>query len=164
MEVDVVNHDGGGGRPVAAAVVKPPNKNTSSISWISKRIQQVRAQYANMMQLGKNGVCYSKYCNMSSTSTAGSQGSTCYSPLCLQKARAKLDLIALLKRANTLNTTTPLADVADVPNPAAAAPEIKSEDVKKDLESGKDDIVNDGEGEMPAKAIKLENSVVSDLF
>lgn len=75
---------------------------------VGKRIQQVRGQYANIMKLGKNGSCYSQYCNMTPTPgkiaiTPQSLTSTCYSPICLQKARLKRDLITLLRKANALN-------------------------------------------------------------
>ncbi|XP_043274049.1 nucleosome-remodeling factor subunit NURF301 isoform X2 [Venturia canescens] len=79
---------------------------------IAKRIQQVRGQYAAIMRLGKNGACYSKYCNMTGQAgktpvTPQSLQSTCYSPICLQKARLKRDLLTLLRKANALNNNQP---------------------------------------------------------
>lgn len=96
---------------------KPPNKGISPtaremLAVIAKRIQQVRGQYAAIMRLGKNGACYSKYCNMTGQAgktpvTPQSLQSTCYSPICLQKARLKRDLLALLRKANALNNNQP---------------------------------------------------------
>ncbi|XP_024944598.1 nucleosome-remodeling factor subunit NURF301 isoform X2 [Cephus cinctus] len=74
---------------------------------IGKRIQQVRNQYANIISLGKNGSCYSRYCNMTTPgkTTLGNQSltSTCYSPICLQKVRLKREMISLIRKANILN-------------------------------------------------------------
>lgn len=84
---------------------------------IGKRIQQVRTQYANIMRLSKNGSCYSRYCNMTAppgkpTATAQSLTSTCYSPICLQKARIKRDLITLLRKANSLSNNQSVPSLA----------------------------------------------------
>ncbi|XP_048270698.1 nucleosome-remodeling factor subunit NURF301 isoform X2 [Bombus terrestris] len=85
-----------------------PTSTREMLTVIGKRIQQVKAQYANIMRFSKNTSCYSRYCNMTAppgkiTTTTQSLTSTCYSPICLQKARLKLDLIALLRKANALN-------------------------------------------------------------
>lgn len=92
---------------------KPPNKALSAtardmLNQITKRIQQVRSQYASIMRLGRSGACYSRYCNMTGQSgktpvTPQSLNSTCYSPSCLQKARLKRELLTLLRKANVLN-------------------------------------------------------------
>ncbi|XP_047346621.1 nucleosome-remodeling factor subunit NURF301 isoform X1 [Vespa velutina] len=118
-DIDIENNDesdtdgGDGSLQSILSGKQQPNKAMSSaakemLNAIGKRIQQVRGQYANIMKLGKNGSCYSQYCNMTTMPgkiaiTAQSLTSTCYSPICLQKARLKRDLIALLRKANALN-------------------------------------------------------------
>ncbi|XP_011691661.1 PREDICTED: nucleosome-remodeling factor subunit NURF301 isoform X2 [Wasmannia auropunctata] len=81
---------------------------------ITKRIQQVRLQYTTSLKLCKNGGCYSRYCNASNANKNNTVQSntpqvitpntidTCYSPLCMRKARLKRDLIVLLRKANAL--------------------------------------------------------------
>ena len=81
------------------------------LSTLGKRIQQVRAQYANITRLGgKTLACYSRYCNLASQNvtnktviTAQSLVTNCYSPICLKKIQLKRDLVILLRKANTLN-------------------------------------------------------------
>lgn len=113
---------------------------------IGKRIQHVKAQYASIMRLNKNGSCYSRYCNMTTlpgkiTTTTQSLTSTCYSPICLQKARLKLDLIALLRKANALNNNQSLnlSIGANTMQLSQANSKIEGSDAKdairKDLES-----------------------------
>ena len=126
---------------------KSPNKAMSQgarelLGQIAKRIQAVRAQYASIMRLGKNGACYSRYCNMTGTSgktpvTPQSLTSTCYSPTCLQKARLKRELLTLIRRANALNNNQ------NPPSLTPLAPTVKKADtgdeakdaIRKDLES-----------------------------
>ncbi|XP_046745032.1 nucleosome-remodeling factor subunit NURF301 isoform X7 [Diprion similis] len=102
---------------------KLPTKAISSsardmLTAIGKRIQLVRTQYANIMRLSKNGSCYSRYCNMTpppgkvNSAAAQSLTSTCYSPMCLQKARIKRDLITLLRKANSLSNSQSLPSLA----------------------------------------------------
>ncbi|KAK2580560.1 hypothetical protein KPH14_007689 [Odynerus spinipes] len=126
-DIDIENNDesdtdGGDSSLQSILSGKQPNKAISSaakemLNAIGKRIQQVRGQYANIMKLGKTGGCYSRYCNMTAapgkiTITAQSLTSTCYSPICLQKARLKRDLIALLRKANALNNNQVPSGVA----------------------------------------------------
>lgn len=115
---------------------------------IGKRIQHVKAQYAQIMRFSKNGSCYSRYCNMTAppgkiTTTTQSLTSTCYSPICLQKARLKLDLIALLRKANALNNNQSTSNLS-VGATAVQLPQTSSkvdgsdearDAIRKDLES-----------------------------
>ncbi|XP_006608523.1 nucleosome-remodeling factor subunit NURF301 isoform X2 [Apis dorsata] len=121
-EVDIENNeesdtDGGDNSLQNILTGKQPKTISTSaremLNVIGKRIQHVKAQYASIMRLNKNGSCYSRYCNMTTlpgkiTTTTQSLTSTCYSPICLQKARLKLDLIALLRKANALNNNQSL--------------------------------------------------------
>ena len=114
---------------------------------IGKRIQHVKAQYAQIMRFSKNGSCYSRYCNMTAppgkiTTTTQSLTSTCYSPICLQKARLKLDLIALLRKANALNNNQSTSNLSvgatavQVQTSSKADGSDEARDaIRKDLES-----------------------------
>ncbi|XP_025163350.1 nucleosome-remodeling factor subunit NURF301 isoform X1 [Harpegnathos saltator] len=124
-EVDMENHVentiGAGGDGPLLTDKMTTNKTVSAstkemLSTISKRIHQLRTQYANISKLCKNMGCYSRYCNMtpSPSVTGATKNNTaitntknpacnCYSPLCMQKARIKNDLIVLLRKANALN-------------------------------------------------------------
>lgn len=92
---------------------KPMNKTLSPyaremMTVVGKRIQQVRVQYANIMRLGKSGRCYSKFCNMmtqpgKTVPAAQHLTASCYSPICLQKARLKRELLILMRKASALN-------------------------------------------------------------
>ncbi|XP_014598172.1 PREDICTED: nucleosome-remodeling factor subunit NURF301 isoform X1 [Polistes canadensis] len=119
-DIDIENNDesdtdGGDGSLQYILSGKQSNKAMSSaakemFSAIGKRIQQVKGQYANIMKLEKNGSCYSRYCNVAITPgkmaiTAQNLMSTCYSPICLQKARLKRELVVLLRKASVLNNS-----------------------------------------------------------
>lgn len=121
---------------------KAPNKTLSPsaremLVVVSKRIQQVRIQYAAVMRLGKTNKCYSKYCNMTGQSpkapiTPQSLTSTCYSPICLQKARLKRDIVNLLRKANALNNNQSVIATTPVKKPEDS---ISKDAIRRDLES-----------------------------
>lgn len=130
---------------------QPKTISTSAremLTVIGKRIQHVKAQYAQIMRFSKNGSCYSRYCNMTAppgkiTTTTQSLTSTCYSPICLQKARLKLDLIALLRKANALNNNQSTSNLSvgatSVQLPQTSSKADGSDEardaIRKDLES-----------------------------
>ncbi|KAK9296382.1 hypothetical protein QLX08_009595 [Tetragonisca angustula] len=129
---------------------QPKTISTSAremLTVIGKRIQHVKAQYAQIMRFSKNGSCYSRYCNMTAppgkiTTTTQSLTSTCYSPICLQKARLKLDLIALLRKANALNNNQSTSNLSvgatavQVQTSSKADGSDEARDaIRKDLES-----------------------------
>lgn len=155
------------------------------LSAIGKRIQHVKTQYANIMRLSRNVSCYSRYCNMKTppgkiTTTTQSLTSTCYSPICLQKARLKRDLITLLRKASALNnnqSTTNIslgATVAQLPQSTSSkeASEAAKDAIRKDLESAvasathcteetpATNVIRDSP---PTKKIKVEPNTVSYL-
>ncbi|XP_012274975.1 nucleosome-remodeling factor subunit NURF301 isoform X2 [Orussus abietinus] len=154
-EVDTEHHeesDVDGGDGTLQSILS--GKQTKAISpsaremlaAIGKRIQQVRTHYATLMRLGKNGTCYSRYCNMTPTpgktsNAAQSLTSTCYSPMCLQKARLKRDLIALLRKANTLNNnqlaqgTTPAVQNQQAASVKGEEADEAKDAIRRDLES-----------------------------
>ncbi|XP_031848363.1 nucleosome-remodeling factor subunit NURF301 E(bx) isoform X6 [Nomia melanderi] len=191
-EVDIENNeesDTDGGEHTLQSILtgKQPSKTISTsaremLAVIGKRIQHVKAQYANIMRLTKNSNCYSRYCNMTAPpgktgTTTQSLTSTCYSPICLQKARLKRDLITLLRKANALNNNQSSASLV-VSTPAVQAQQsgIKTEGsdeskeaIKKDLESAvalathcKEETPATNVLSPPAKKIKLESNAKAD--
>lgn len=157
------------------------------LSVIGKRIQHVKAQYANM-RLSKNGSCYSRYCNMTTppgkiATTPQSLTSTCYSPICLQKARLKRDLISLLRKANALNNNqspsnltinTTAVQLSQNASKMEGSEEAKDA-IKKDLESAvalathcteetpATNVIRDGVSP-PAKRMRVESNTVSSIY
>lgn len=85
-------------------------KDTLTI--VGKKIQQLRIHYLSLSRLGGKSLnCYSRYCNLNDYGspnkmmiTAQSLVATCYSPLCLKKIQLKKELVALVKKANFLNS------------------------------------------------------------
>ncbi|CAL7947538.1 unnamed protein product [Xylocopa violacea] len=134
---------------------------------IGKRIQHAKAQYANIIRLSKNGRCYSRYCNMTAplgkpTTATQSLTSTCYSPICLQKARLKLDLFALLRKANALNNNQSSSNASisaattqalEASTKTEGSDEAK-EAIRKDLESAVASATHCTE-ETPATNVKI---------
>ncbi|XP_012142204.1 nucleosome-remodeling factor subunit NURF301 E(bx) isoform X2 [Megachile rotundata] len=184
-EVDIENNEesdtDGGDNPLQSILTgkqpKPMSTSTREmLNAIGKRIQHVKAQYANIMRLSKNGSCYSRYCNMTAppgkiTTTTQSLTSTCYSPICLQKARLKRDLITLLRKASALNNNQ-----SSISTTIAQLPQVKKEEgseaakdaIRKDLESAvasathcteETPATNVIKDSPPAKKIKVEPGV-----
>ncbi|CAD6241102.1 GSCOCG00009137001-RA-CDS [Cotesia congregata] len=133
---------------------KMPNKSLAPpvremLITVAKRIQQVRSQYAAAMKIGKGNSCYSRYCNMTGAAaktpiTPQSLNSTCYSPICLQKARLKRDLVNLLRRANALNNNQTAGGLVTLTSsgvkkieiaPTKPTKEENKDAIKRDLES-----------------------------
>ncbi|XP_076674855.1 nucleosome-remodeling factor subunit NURF301 E(bx) isoform X2 [Andrena cerasifolii] len=195
-EIDIENNeesdtDGGDNSLQSILTGKQPSKTISAsaremLAVIGKRIQHVKSQYASIMRLTKNSNCYSRYCNMTTppgkiATAAQSLTSTCYSPMCLQKARLKRDLITLLRKANALNNNQSPSNAA-VATVAAQLPQsgVKTEGsddakeaIKKDLESAvalathcndepaATNVVKDRTSP-PAKKIKVEPTTNAD--
>lgn len=161
-EVDVENHVenavGGGGDGALLADKLATNKTISpstkeTLTAMNKHIQQLRAQYANLVKLCKNISCYSRYCNVTpspSTAVGATKNNTpltntknlacnCYSPLCMQKVRIKSELIALLRKANALNNNQSLSLAVNTSSPSNTVKmeitEESKDTTKRDLES-----------------------------
>lgn len=77
------------------------NVNVELVNSLAKKIQTVRHQFGILNRFAKSYRCYSQSCNTNSNSLAQINQQTCYSPLCLQKARAKRELLLLLRKAHT---------------------------------------------------------------
>ncbi|XP_026669711.1 nucleosome-remodeling factor subunit NURF301 isoform X4 [Ceratina calcarata] len=151
-EVDVENNeesdtDGGDNSLQNILAGKQPKATTEMLAAVGKRIQQVKTQYGNIIKLTKNTSCYSRYCNMTAqpgkiTITTQSLTSTCYSPICMQKAKLKLDLVALLRKANTLNNnqttsnSSTSVNATQTPKTCSKTDSDEARDaIRKDLES-----------------------------
>lgn len=86
-----------------------PSKDV--LNSINRRITAVRQQYARLTRLGRSLSCYSAQCNVNNMQDLGSAASvtsSCYSPLCLQKARARRELLILLRKVNSHSTNNNL--------------------------------------------------------
>lgn len=68
---------------------------------LTKKIQTYRIQYQAISKIGKDFQCYAKGCNSNSGALGTTESSNCYSPMCLQKARVRKELLALLRRVNS---------------------------------------------------------------
>ncbi|KAH8303808.1 hypothetical protein KR018_008184 [Drosophila ironensis] len=79
----------------------PANVNLELVNSLAKQIQTVRLQFSQLNRFAKNFRCYTKECNTNSNAVSQITQNTCYSPLCLQKGRAKKELLLLLRKAHT---------------------------------------------------------------
>lgn len=77
------------------------NVNLDLVNSLAKQIQTVRMQFSQLNRFAKTFRCYTKECNTNSNAVSQITQNTCYSPLCLQKARAKKELLLLLRKAHT---------------------------------------------------------------
>jgi nucleosome-remodeling factor subunit BPTF len=90
-----------------------PNKDV--LNSISGRVTAVRQQYAKLTRLGRNLSCYSRQCSVNTAQFPGpsvSLTSSCYSPLCLQKARVRRELLILLRKVNNHSSNNNLLSAA----------------------------------------------------
>lgn len=77
------------------------NVNIDLVNSLAKKIQSVRLQFSQLNRFAKQYRCYTKECNTNSNAVSQITQNTCYSPLCLQKARAKKELLLLLRKAHS---------------------------------------------------------------
>ncbi|XP_072747484.1 LOW QUALITY PROTEIN: nucleosome-remodeling factor subunit NURF301 [Anoplolepis gracilipes] len=200
-EVDTENHEendadsssvvsGSGDGPVLPSPIskqQQASKATVTVSAskemltaITKRIQQMRAQYANIAKNWKNVGCYSRYCN---TNNAGGKNNavqvntaqvitvqisdTCYSPICMQKTRIKRELIALARKANALSNQQLSPSSSQIISVKTETPDETKDAIRRDLESAVASATHCNEESAkdavsPAlKKLKLENDAVS---
>lgn len=89
-----------------------PNKDV--LNSISRRVTAIRQQYAKLTRLGRSLSCYSQNCNMTPAQpgSAVTFTSSCYSPLCLQKARVRRELLILLRKVNSHSSNNNLLTAA----------------------------------------------------
>lgn len=74
-----------------------PTKTT-----LLKRIQAMKLRYTELQRLSKQYKCYMKDCN--TNSNPSTTASTCYSPICMQRAKVKTEMLTLLKKSHTGGT------------------------------------------------------------
>lgn len=87
-----------------AVLQKIPNIDMNLVNSLAKSIQTARQQFGALNRFGKQFKCYTKECNNTNSNVFSlPQASviTCYSSLCLQKARVKRELLMLLRKAHT---------------------------------------------------------------
>lgn len=96
------------------SVVKAPELNIDKelVNSLAEKILATRVQFFQLNRFSKLYKCYNKECNKSDTNVFSlPQASlvTCYSPLCLQKARVRRDLLISLRKAHQANSETAAA-------------------------------------------------------
>ncbi|XP_030386178.1 nucleosome-remodeling factor subunit NURF301 isoform X2 [Scaptodrosophila lebanonensis] len=129
------------------------NVNFDLVNSLAKQIQTVRLQFSQLNRFAKTFRCYTKECNTNSNAVSQITQNTCYSPLCLQKARAKKELLLLLRKAHTAGNgskETVAAILGAVKKPSIL--EQKLTEGKKDASSLAVDDADDAklvEGEAP---------------
>lgn len=199
LEVDMENHEesdtdgtnvggGGDGSLLSLSIGKQQQagKTATAVSTstkemltaISKRIQQIRTQYANTVKLCKNVGCYSRYCNMNNGGKKNAVqvntaqviavhiSDTCYSPLCMQRTRLKRELIALARKANALNNNQQSSPSSQIISVKTEIPDESKDAIRRDLESAVASATHCNEESatkdaispsLPSKKIKIEN-------
>uniref|UniRef100_A0A1I8M9X2 Nucleosome-remodeling factor subunit NURF301 n=1 Tax=Musca domestica TaxID=7370 RepID=A0A1I8M9X2_MUSDO len=114
--------------------------NLDLVNSLAKKIQSVRLQFSQLNRFAKQYRCYTKECNTNSNAVSQITQNTCYSPLCLQKARAKKELLLLLRKAHAAgkgSKETVAAILGAVKKPSIL--EQKLTEGKKDLSSSLDE-------------------------
>lgn len=94
-------------KPKPTTTTQQPNQtNLEQVNEIAKKIQIVRVQYAQLNRLGKNYKCYAKECapNSNVLNLNAASVVSCYSPLCLQKAGVRKELLLLLRKAHSIGS------------------------------------------------------------
>lgn len=94
--------------------VKAPESNIDKelVNTLAEKILASRVQFFQLNRFSKLYKCYNKECNKSDTNVFSlPQASlvTCYSPLCLQKAKVRRDLLISLRKAHQANSETAAA-------------------------------------------------------
>ncbi|KAL0125669.1 hypothetical protein PUN28_004623 [Cardiocondyla obscurior] len=167
-----------------ASKQQPTNKAVTAISAsakemvtaLNKRIQQVRLQYVAAFKVCKTSGCYSRYCNMNTNKNNVVQintaqiitpntTDTCYSPLCMRRMRLKRDLIALLRKVNSLTNNNQSSSSS---SPQVATATVKTETleeskdaIRRDLESAVASATHCNEEAVATNVTKTKNSVSS---
>ncbi|XP_073840777.1 nucleosome-remodeling factor subunit NURF301 E(bx) [Musca autumnalis] len=114
--------------------------NLDLVNSLAKKIQSVRQQFSQLNRFAKQYRCYTKECNTNSNAVSQITQNTCYSPLCLQKARAKKELLLLLRKAHAAgkgSKETVAAILGAVKKPSIL--EQKLTEGKKDMYSSPDE-------------------------
>lgn len=153
------------------------NVNLDLVNSLAKKIQSVRLQFSQLNRFAKQYRCYTKECNTNSNAVSQITQNTCYSPLCLQKARAKKELLLLLRKAHTAGNgskETVAAILGAVKKPSIL--EQKLTEGKKDSLCSADDsddhkwlddipmdLTNDWEQSRSA-AIPFDNKLLQECF
>lgn len=122
--------------PTTVEASSVPGKD--ALASVAKEIQSVRQLYSDSVQLAKGYKCYSRSCNVNNISLSQNLPLNCYSPLCVQKARLRKELLLLLKKVqssttnNNLNALPSLFTAKDSPRTSILEQHLTS---KMDLHS-----------------------------
>ncbi|XP_061402352.1 nucleosome-remodeling factor subunit NURF301 [Musca vetustissima] len=151
--------------------------NIDVVNSLAKKIQSVRLQFSQLNRFAKQYRCYTKECNTNSNAVSQITQNTCYSPLCLQKARAKKELLLLLRKAHAAgkgSKETVAAILGAVKKPSIL--EQKLTEGKKDISSSPDeyddqkwpedtpmDLISDWE-QARSTAIPFDDKVLQECF
>ncbi|KAJ9598490.1 hypothetical protein L9F63_010810, partial [Diploptera punctata] len=134
--------------------------NKDVINSISRRVAIIRQQYAKLNRLARGLSCYSRQCNVNSVQTSSSVTgvvSSCYSPLCLQKARVRRDLLILLRKANTHSNNNTLIS-STVPSIKPIATTLSSQKPVKEISNSAEGIDASVIKELQQDVNSIENS------
>lgn len=80
-----------------------PNVDMELVNSLAKSIQSARSQFAQLNRFGKQYKCYGRDCNVTPPNAFSPNSIvSCYSPMCIQKAKVKQQLLLLLRKAHTV--------------------------------------------------------------
>ena len=110
-----------------------------NLNVITRRVALLKQQYSNLNNLGKGLTCYSRECNSQDPNPINTNNqllaacsTNCFSPLCIQKARLRRELLSLLRKANAASAKVPRAEPVKYEEQTS---EVISDAIIKDLES-----------------------------
>lgn len=146
------------------AVSAIPNVDMDFVNDLAKSIQSTRLQFSKLNRLGKQYKCYPS-CEVNSTTFALSQvkNASCYSPICLQKANVKKQLLTLLRKAHTAGSgnKSTVNSIMSIINRKSAIPESKLSEGKLPIASYMSgDYVN---GEVQMDTSKCQTNLLSAM-
>lgn len=134
-----------------------PNVDMEFVNSMAKSILVTRLHFSTLNRFGKQYKCYNRDCNVNTQAFSVTQVNvlSCYSPLCLQKARAKKQLLTLLRKASAGSKETHVA----IMNIVNRKPSI----LEQKLTEGKS---NDATGaeEEPSASDEIDPQQVKSLF
>lgn len=148
-----------------------PNLDMDLVNNLAKNIQATRLQFSKLNRVGKQYKCYPS-CSVNSGTFSLPQVKTasCYSPLCLQKAKVKTDLLLLLRKAHTAGdgSKDTVTAIMNIVNRKPSILEQKLTEGKNSDDNINDDDATNADGEIDPEQIEknilnaLTKSFISD--
>lgn len=153
-----------GAKSSSSTVTTIPNVDMDFVNNLAKNIQSTRLQFSKLNRLGKQYKCYPS-CEVNSTTFSLPQvkNASCYSPICLQKANIKKQLLSLLRKAHTAGdgSKETVAAIMSIVNRKSTILEAKLNEGKSPIASYLNvDYANDG---IELDAAKCLNNLQSAL-